>query len=157
MQPQRRTLLEKWKQLSGYQQAVILSLAVLVLWLVITTIGRSNGERPIPKLAPSKPSPARASSELNASVSFNGKQFIIKNADSYDWSNVRLEVNGGIISGGYQLRQDLMKAGETYTVGAMQFADSDGKRFNPFQMKAQKFRITASVPGGSGYYIAEWE
>ena len=78
---------------------------------------------------------------IAASVSFTGTQFTITNHEDQDWVNVRFELNPGLISSGYTLKVQLIEAGTTYTVGAMQFANSKGERFNPYQMKPQKFNI----------------
>jgi len=79
--------------------------------------------------------------QIKASVSFTGTQFVITNYEDHDWVNVRFELNPGLISSGYTLKVRLIEAGTTYTVGAMQFANSKGERFNPYQMKPQKFNI----------------
>ena len=79
--------------------------------------------------------------QIAASVSFTGTQFAITNREDHDWVNVRFELNPGLISSGYTLKVQLIEAGTTYTVGAMQFANSKGERFNPYQMKPQKFNI----------------
>jgi len=79
--------------------------------------------------------------QIKASVSFTGTQFVITNHEDHDWVNVRFELNPGLISSGYTLKVRLIEAGTTYTVGAMQFANSKGERFNPYQMKPQKFNI----------------
>lgn len=94
---------------------------------------------------------------LNATVHFTGTQVVVKNKDSFNWSNVKLEVNPGLVSGGYVLNVPTMKAGETYTVGALQFAKSDGERFNPFTHKPQKFSIWCDTPKGKGFYSGEWK
>jgi len=39
----------------------------------------------------------------------------------------------------------------------MQFANSDGERFNPFSHKAQNFSISCDTPGGNGFYYAGWK
>lgn len=89
--------------------------------------------------------------DLNASVSFNGTQFVIRNNDTFDYNNVTLEVNGN-----YKLKDINLKAGETYTVGIMQFADKNGNRFTLMQ-KPQKFYIFCDLlEGNNGYYFAEW-
>ena len=69
--------------------------------------------------------------DLNAQVRFTGTQFVIVNEDSFDWLDVKLEVNPGTLSKGYELRVPRLEAGATYTVGVMQFTKSDGTRFNP--------------------------
>ena len=90
--------------------------------------------------------------DLNASVSFTGTQFVIKNNDSFDYNNAKLELNGDYVLKGYNL-----KAGETYTVGMMQFADKKGNRFTALQ-KPQNFSIWCDLSSGkNGFYYAEWK
>ena len=93
--------------------------------------------------------------DLDATVRFTGSQFIIENNTPFDWNNVSMSVNSGLISGGYDLKVSFIRARTTYTVGAMQFAKSDGERFNPFTHKAQKFVIHCDTPRGRGSYLAE--
>jgi len=42
-------------------------------------------------------------------------------------------------------------------VGAIQFAKSDGERFNPFSHKAQSFSIWCSTPSGKSGYHGSWK
>ncbi|UCG94449.1 MAG: hypothetical protein JSW13_01435 [Candidatus Aerophobus sp.] len=95
--------------------------------------------------------------DLKASVKFDGTQFVISNNDNFDWTNVKLEVNSGLLRGGFVLKAQRMSAGEIYTVGAMQFAKGDGTRFNPFTTKAQKFSIWCDTPKGKGFWYGGWE
>ena len=95
---------------------------------------------------------------LNASVRFTGTQFIIENNDNFDWFNVKMEVNGSFLKGGFILKTDRMKAGETYTVGALQFAKKDGTRFNPVTYKPQKFDISCdTLKGEDAFWAGGWE
>lgn len=95
---------------------------------------------------------------LNASVRFTGTQFIIENNDNFDWLNVKMEVNGSILKGGFILKTDRMKAGETYTVGTLQFAKKDGTRFNPVTYKPQDFDIYCDTPKGEdAFWSGGWE
>jgi hypothetical protein len=89
-----------------------------------------------------------ASGRLLATASFDGTQFEIANTGSLDWTDVKFDVNGGVLSSGYVFRLKGLKARSVYTVGAMQFADSNGNRFNPLQMKPQTLTISATLPGG---------
>ena len=77
-------------------------------------------------------------------------QFVITNQDSFDWTNVKLKINSGLFQDGYVLTVPRLDAGETYTVGSMQFAKGDGTRFNPFTMKPQDFFIWCDTPQGNG-------
>lgn len=89
---------------------------------------------------------------LNASVSFNGTQFIIKNHDTFDYLNAKLEVNDD-----YSLNDYNLKAGQTYTVGIMQFSDEKGNRFTLMQ-KPKKFSIWCDLKSGKkGFYNGEWK
>jgi len=106
---------------------------------------------------PSRPSTVEPSTvELSASISFDGGQFVISNNDSFDWTNVELEVNSKLFSGGYKFRTSVIRAGDVCTVGAMQFADSDGERFNPFTHKALKLTIWCNTPHGEGFGGGQW-
>jgi len=78
---------------------------------------------------------------LNASVNFTGTQFIIKNNNFFAWEDIKMEVNGSILRGGFILKVDRLMPGETCTVGALQFAKGDGTRLNPFAIKPKDFDI----------------
>jgi hypothetical protein len=91
--------------------------------------------------------------DLRAYVNFTGSQFVIRNDDEFDWVNVKMEINPGILRGGYSLETGRIVRGQTYTVGAMQFAKGDGTRFNPFAMKPQSFVITCD----RGFWSGGWE
>jgi hypothetical protein len=138
------------------KQAILLSTA-LIIFIGLVCIG-------VLSLANSSTNTKKTVAEeeslvvdLNASVDFDGTQFIIANADKYDWTNVRIKVNAGLLNNGYYLDTYTLKAGSVYTVGSMQFAKSDGTRFNPFQMKPRKVEISCDTPKGSGYYLARFE
>lgn len=68
-----------------------------------------------------------------------------------------MEVNAGLLTGGYILKTGKMESWNTYTVGALQFAKSDGTRLNPFTTKPQKLTIWSDVPGGNGFWYGEWD
>ena len=94
--------------------------------------------------------------DLTASVNFTGTQFVIINIDDFDWTNVILEVNSGLLKGGFAFETQRMSAEETYTVSAMQFAKrGDGTRLNPFTTKPQNFSIRCDTPKGRGYWYGE--
>ena len=100
-------------------------------------------------------SPTPDDIDLNASVRFQDNIFIITNNDSFDWRNIRLTINGGVFKG-YELKHGLIQSGAVYEVGSMQFADSDGQRFNPFTMKPQSFWIACDTPQGRGFWAGGW-
>jgi len=136
---------------SGSKQLFVL-LAIFLLvgsWLIYREWVAVSGS----------PSVASASMPtLRATVSFDGTQFAIANGDSEAWTDVKFEINGGLLSGGFEYRAPLFPAGEKATIGAMSFAKSDGTRFNPAQLKPQKFVITATLRsmGRTGIYVGGW-
>jgi len=91
--------------------------------------------------------------DLSANISYDGTQFTITNNDSYSWHNVTFELNDT-----YELHADYIAANTAYTVGAMQFAKSDGTMFNPFTQTALNIFISAENSSGTkGYYYGEWD
>ena len=93
-----------------------------------------------------------STTDLKASVRFTGTQFVVTNNDNFDYTNAKLELNDKYVIKGYDL-----KAGETYTVGMLQFADDDGNRFDMMK-KPQKFSIWCDLGGEkNGFYYAEWK
>lgn len=88
-----------------------------------------------------------------ASVDFTGTQFVVININDFDWTNVKLRVNGK-----YIFKTQRIKTYESYTVGAMLFTkSSDGTRFNPLTMKPLRFNISCDTPEGRGYWQGEWK
>ncbi len=93
-----------------------------------------------------------STTDLKATVSFTGTQFVVTNNDNFDYNNAKLEINDKFVLKGYTL-----KAGEVYTGGMLQFADEDGNRFDMMK-KPEKFSIWCDLPGGkNGFYYAEWK
>lgn len=101
--------------------------------------------------------PAQSDLKLQASVKFTGTTFTIQNKDSFDWTNVSLEINSKGFTTGYTLKVGRIEAGKIYEVGATQFAKSDGEKFNPFTHKPLSFTIISNMTNGTGYYFGSWE
>ena len=94
----------------GRKNAFIGCGAILAIIIIVAIIiGVSSGNK------------KDTTTTLNAAVSFTGTQFVITNSDSFDWTNVKLELNSpGIFTDGYIYNADLIQANNTYTVGAAQ-------------------------------------
>ena len=107
-------------------------------------------------IAAAKAAPQR-SPILSASVNFTGTQFEVSNVGDADWSDVKLDVNGGVFSSGFIYRTNGLRKGRKLTVGALQFANSDGVRFNPLQFKPQKMMVTALVDGQRAATTVRWQ
>lgn len=109
------------------------------------------------KTQPASPATSSSIADLNAGVGFTGAQFTVTNKGDAPWTDVKCEINGGFLSGGFEYRFATLGPHDSATIGALQFAKSDGTRFNPLQLKAQKFVITAKVNGQDGIYVGGWE
>lgn len=111
----------------------------------------------VKKVEKPKPKP-KQEVDLVATVRFDQKQFTIINRNNFDWTQVKMEVNSGLIASGYILEQNRLKANTTYTVGALQFAKPDGTRLNPFTTKVLNMTIRAKLPNGQwGWWYGGWE
>jgi hypothetical protein len=121
------------------------AIGLVIVILAIAFVRGCSGSGP-------KPGTAREEAKLHAEVRFTGTQFVITNLDKYDWADVRMTVNSHGWSGGYKLTAKRIEAGATYTVGALQFAESDGTRFDPFTHKAQSFDLAADAEGQSRFW-----
>lgn len=130
-------------------------LTLLGVFLFIVVIAAIIALAPEESKKPSSTT-SSATIDLEASVRFDGSQFIITNQDSFDWTTVKLEVNSGLLTGGYVLKVKRLEAGHVYTVGALQFAKGDGTRLNPWKVKPQKFSIWCDVPRGKGFWYGEF-
>lgn len=116
----------------------ILIIVALVIAVIIGTMPKSNTTSESSFI------------DLKSSVSFDGSQFTISNNDEFDWLNVKFELNSpaGLSGSGYKLTYPRIVAGQTYTVGAMQFTKEDGTRFNPFTTKPLTIVIICDTPNG---------
>jgi hypothetical protein len=143
---------EKLKKKKGAKNKQIGCLILIILVVIVVIYNAVKPSKPV-STEPQKP----LFYELNASVHFDGAQYIISNNDDFDWTNVKLEVNAGLLKGGYVYNVAILKKQQTYTIGSMQFAKGDGTRFNPYTMKAINIDIWCDTPKGKGAYHGKWD
>lgn len=101
--------------------------------------------------------PFVSSMQLNASVTFDGKYFVISNADDFNWKYVKMQVNTGLMGGGYSVKTRMVDARSTIFMDSIEFADQSGNHLKPDQIKPQNFTIWCDTPSGYGYWYREWE
>jgi len=142
----------QWQKRSKDTKKACLIVAGIFIFFIITILALSNGESGTVSDATS------STIDLNASVSFTGEQFVITNANDFDWTNVELEINSVGLKSGYIYKPRMtMVAAGVYTVGVLQFAKKDGTKFNPFTTKPLNFSIWCDTPKGKGFYYAIWQ
>lgn len=88
-----------------------------------------------------------ASRQTQAKVNFTGTQFVITNANDFDWEEAEI-----IINEKYRYKTGLVKSGSTYEIGAGQFIDNKNARFNPFEVKPQEIRVYVKNPISDDWY-----
>lgn len=104
---------------------------IIGIMLLISLVGGIIASTKNPRKEPTAPSRQL----FKAEIKFSGTQFYISNLDDLDCQNAKIEINGGIGRNGYTLEGYTLEAGKSYTVGAMQFTNNDGTRFNPVTTK----------------------
>lgn len=99
---------------------------------------------------------------LNARISLAAGNLTIKNNDSFDWTNVKLDLNSGTFKSGYVFPGPYKKiarirAGQTHNVSLAEFTKGDGTRFNRTLTKPQKITITCkTATGEQAFYHGAW-
>lgn len=92
--------------------------------------------------------------ELKAEVRFSETAFKITNEDDKDWTGCKLELNAGILRGGYVYKTNLIPSNDPLIIPFREFTKSDGTRFNSYEIKPQSLSISCEVGDvhGFGYY-----
>ncbi len=124
---------------------VLLGAVILIAVGIGTCLG--NTESPVAEV------------DINPSIRFDGSQFTITNHNTYDWTDVTFELNApGVFTSGYKYHASRIAASTTYTLGALQFAKSDGTRFNPYTTKPTTISINCKTPSGAtGSWSGGWD
>lgn len=132
---------KKWSNRKTFINRILLAL-VIGMGLIICVISTPSARVPT----------SSRFIDLKASVEFNGIEFVITNNDTFDWTNVKMELNDT-----FTLRIKKIQAGETYYLMAGQFAKKDGTRFNPFMTKLLRANIFCDTPEGRGSWFGWWK
>jgi len=131
-----------------------LQFAVIIVLICIALFSGTSRRKPIfTKTRFSRESTVR----LNTKVVFTGEKFIISNDDSFDWTDVELQITPETDESNFSLKVSKIPAGEKYSVSAAEFVTKDGSKFNPNEMKPKRFRIWCDTPTRvNGSYFAGW-
>lgn len=117
-----------------------------------------SNESPAPsettKPVETKPSetPKSTQYELDASVKFNELSFLITNNEDKNWTNCKLEMNSGIIKGGYTYKAEAIPSKDPLIIPFSEFTKGDGTRFNSYDTKPKNVSISCDrVDGEHGF------
>ncbi len=124
---------------------------VLAVVLVIAGVMAWHGETPREALdAPRISEPATES--LNVSGSWGLFDITITNDNTYEWTNVVIELNDpGWFRSGYLLEKKALRAGEKLEVGLTDFARPDGRRFDSSETEVMRIALWCD----QGFWIGE--
>ncbi len=110
-----------------------------------TTVNKPE-ERPTEKPKPTE----SAQHELKADIKFSEDAYLITNEDGKVWIDCKLEMNSGIIRGGYVYNTELIDTDKPVIIPFREFTKGDGTRFNSDATKPQSLSISCADVGGSG-------
>lgn len=104
-----------------------------------------------------KPTATPSQLELQAEVRFSETAYQITNIEDKDWTDCKLEMNAGLIRGGYVYKVALIQSQDPLIIPFREFTKSDGTRFNSYETKPQSLSISCEVDGkhGFAYYGTE--
>ena len=123
------------------------SLAVkIIAFIILVCIALFVGKSKIKPSLTEAVSMQGSTTLLSAEVTMSGSHFIITNNDSFDWTNVELQIISDYIGNNFITMIPKISQGQKLSVHAAEFTQNDGTRFNPYTMKSQSFRIRCSTP-----------
>lgn len=99
--------------------------------------------------------------KLEATIIPGATELTITNDNDFDWYNVDMMINPGIISNGFEYKTStVILSGQTYTVAYSEFANGEGVIFNPYTYKLQTISIYCDndnddIPEGSGHWSTQ--
>lgn len=102
-----------------------------------------------------KPAEEPSQHELDATIKFSEDAFLITNNEDLDWNGCRLEMNSGILRGGYKYSESQITANDSIIIPFREFTKDDGTRFDSYEIVAKNLAISCDNVGGKkgfGYF-----
>jgi len=143
---------ESIKHISRVKRSIVVKIIVFIILVCIALfVGKSKIK---PSLTEAVSTQASTIS-LNAEVTLSGSHFIIANNDSFDWTNVELQIISDYTGNNFITVIPKISKGQKLSVRATEFTKNNSTRFNPYTMKSQSFRIRCNTPTKeTGFYYA---
>jgi hypothetical protein len=88
--------------------------------------------------------------ELHPAVAVQGSTMRLMNQDRFEWTNVRLVLNGRDSEGGYTFRLARLPEGARVELALASFTTRDGRPFDPRTTKAFHVFLQAKTSQGQG-------
>jgi hypothetical protein len=151
--------LQRCGQQTGREPAVESANPPLPVPVAPTATETPSAPKPPPaSIAKKAAEPATPAELPSLKVEFSlpeGAALGVENKDTADWKKCEAYLNGHGFSLGYKLALGSIAAGETRTYPLSEFADSDGKRFDPYSLKVLTGYISCTTPRGEQSYAAK--
>jgi hypothetical protein len=104
------------------------------------------------------PAPVRPTENLGAVISADGVTVTVANLEEWDWTDVKVELNiddwGG---GGFEYNVGSLENNKQVKVGLLNFSQSDGTRFNPYEKKLKNVIVKATRDKVRGFRINNYK
>ena len=91
---------------------------------------------------------------VKGSALVEGANIDVVNKDTFDWTNVELELNP---PSGYKYHVDTFKGWSDQSIPASKFVNASGQAFDITKTKPQKFTVHCDTPQGKGFCEGEWD
>lgn len=95
--------------------------------------------------------------DLNATVKYSKVAFQIINNEEENWTNCKLEMNSGLIRGGYIFKKPFFPSNQPIEIPFREFTKGDGTRFDSYETKPLNLSISCDIgdKGGFNYFEIE--
>lgn len=125
---------------------------------LVRLLAPSEPDQGPPGLAPTQPATQQGqASDLPAAVRIVNGQVELTNRGSTTWTNCRLSINEGVVSGGYELTRAAVAPRTSSAIPAREFAKSSGERFDLIALKPNTLSIFCDTPSGRESFLGRFE
>ena len=147
-------------ELSGILIIAVVCAAVLLWRLSSQYQAPSDAARVLPPET-TVAQPARPGAGLTATVGYNRTLFNLRveNGDPFAWTGCQLSLNAQGVSSGYTREVETIRPGltEAALLASGEFADADGRRFDPAAQEVATLDIACETPHGRRSYAGKFQ
>jgi hypothetical protein len=115
---------------------------------ITVTYGLDPPIDPVVEAITPQPVPPPPPPVIQAKVQTTATDFRVRNLDEFDWTDCTIRLNSKAENNGYTIHLATIRARKLTHLGTMEFANSNGERFNPFTLKPKTVDIDCNTPQG---------
>lgn len=121
--------------------------AVALGWMFVAAL---RGERFEQAGGPAAGPPVEEEIRIRPAVRSDIDGLTITNTDGFDYEDITLTLNPGLLSG-YKARISYLQSGQSRKIALAEFADSDNTRFNIFRTKLERVSVKCRARSRLGF------